>query len=246
MKKIIYLILRARMEVFKLYGYITLLSCCLLMNTVGFLRAPLFVRLWVCWLWSFLYRLGVLFILQIYVKVEGKENIQNGPAIYVSKHQSMLETFMFYGLVGRCCFAMKQELIEKPIFGQTQVYAEAIPVDRSNGVSALKKVLSEGKDRVQNKNMSIIVFPEGTRVAVGDYPKFHRSAMKLATVAKAPIVPVSHNFGAYFGRKKGDFIKPGIAKMSFGKAINPAEYNITELTDKCYEIITEKTKELGG
>lgn len=246
MKKIWRAILLFRMQVFKFYAYITLLFCCVLMNIVGSLKAPLQVRLFVCWLWSFLYRLGVLFILQIYVKVEGKENILKEPCIYVSKHQSMLETFMFYGLVYRCCFAMKKELMEKPIFGKAQFHAEAIPVDREHSISALRNVLAEGKDRVSNKKLSIIVFPEGTRVAVGEYPKFHRSAMKLATVTGAMIVPVSHNFGAYFGRRKGDFMKPGIARMTFGSPINPNDYNVKDLTEKCYDIINSRTKELGG
>lgn len=135
-------------------------------------------------------------------KNDGKENIPNYPCIYVSKHQSMLETFVFYGLVRNCCFVMKQELLEKPIFGKANTFAEAIGIDRSNGLSAIKKVLEDGKDRVENKNLSIVIFPEGTRVPVGEYPKFHRSAMKLATVTNIPIIPVAHNFGVYFGRKK--------------------------------------------
>ncbi|MBK2026259.1 lysophospholipid acyltransferase family protein [Francisella philomiragia] len=246
MKKIIHLLLLARMQVFKVYGYIVLLFSCLLMNTVGVLGASLKVRLFVCWIWSCLYRLGTLVILQIYVKVEGKENIPDYPCIYVSKHQSMLETFVFYGLVHDCCFVMKQELLEKPIFGKTNIFAEAIGVDRSKGLSAIKKVLEDGRDRIENKNLSIIIFPEGTRVPVGEYPKFHRSAMKLAKVSNVPIIPVAHNFGVYFGRKKGDFVKPGIARMSFGKPIDPKDYSVAELTDLCYDIINDKTKSYGG
>ena len=246
MKCLFNLVHMIRMQVFKIYAYITLLFCCLLMNFFGALGAPLSIRIFIAWLWSFLYRLGVLILLQIYVKVEGKENILKTPAIYVSKHQSMLETFMFYGLVYKCCFVMKKELMEKPIFGKAQAYAKAIPVDRESNISALKKVLSEGKDRVLNKGLSIIIFPEGTRVDVKAYPKFQRSAMKLATVTNAPIVPVAHNFGLFFGKKKGDFMKPGIARMSFEKPINPNEYNVKELTDICYDIINDKTKEFGG
>lgn len=246
MKKILHLLLLARMQVFTVYGYMVLLFSCLLMNTVGVLGASLKVRLFVCWIWSCLYRLGTLVILQIYVKVEGKENIPDYPCIYVSKHQSMLETFVFYGLVHDCCFVMKQELLEKPIFGKTNIFAEAIGVDRSKGLSAIKKVLEDGKDRIENKNLSIIIFPEGTRVPVGEYPKFHRSAMKLAKVSNVPIIPVAHNFGVYFGRKKGDFVKPGIARMSFGKPIDPKDYSVAELTDLCYDIINDKTKSYGG
>ncbi|ASG67019.1 1-acyl-sn-glycerol-3-phosphate acyltransferase [Francisella halioticida] len=246
MKKFIHLLLVARMHVFKVYANVVLAFCCILMNIVGVLGASLRVRLFVCWLWSCLYRLGVFILLQIHVKVEGKENIPDYPCIYVSKHQSMLETFVFYGLIRKSCFVMKQELLEKPIFGKTNHFAEAIGIDRSKGLSAIKKVLEDGKDRVKNKGLSIIIFPEGTRVPVGEYPKFHRSAMKLATVTDVPIVPVAHNFGVFFGRKKGDFIKPGIARMSFEKVIDPKKYSVTELTDMCYDIINDKTKLFGG
>ena len=246
MNRFIHFLLLLRMKIFTGYACITLLFICILINTAGVLRAPLSVKLFLGWLWSVFYRLGVLVILQIYVKVEGKENIPDTPCIYISKHQSMLETFMFYGLVGKCCFVMKQELLEKPIFGMSNKVLEAIGVDREKGLSSAKRVLVEGKDRVNNKKLSIIVFPEGTRVAVGDYPKFHRSAIKLATVTGAPVIPVAHNFGLYFGRKKGDLIKPGIARMSFEPAIDPKDYNVTELTDTCYDIINNKTKEFGG
>jgi 1-acyl-sn-glycerol-3-phosphate acyltransferase len=246
MKKIIHLLLLARMQVFKVYAYIVLLFCCILMNIVGVLGASLKVRLFVCWIWSCLYRLGVLILLQIYVKIDGKENIPDYPCIYVSKHQSMLETFVFYGLIHKCCFVMKQELLEKPIFGKANMFAEAIGIDRDKGLSAIKKVIQDGIDRVRNKKLSIIIFPEGTRVPVGEYPKFHRSAMKLATVTNIPIIPVAHNFGAYFGRKQGDFVKPGIARMSFEKAIDPQKYSVAELTDLCYQIINDKTKSFGG
>ncbi|MDE4982544.1 1-acyl-sn-glycerol-3-phosphate acyltransferase, partial [Francisella tularensis subsp. holarctica] len=77
--------------------------------------ASLKVRLYVCWIWSCLYRLGELVLLQIYIKIDCKENIPNYPCIYVSKKQSMIETFVFYVMVRNCFFVMKQEILEKPI-----------------------------------------------------------------------------------------------------------------------------------
>ncbi|MDE4988510.1 1-acyl-sn-glycerol-3-phosphate acyltransferase, partial [Francisella tularensis subsp. holarctica] len=79
-----------------------------------------------------------------------------------------------------------------------------------------------------------VILPEGTRVPVGESPTFPRSAMKLATVTNIPIIPVAHTFGVYFGRKKGDFVKPGIARMSFETAIDPKNYSVAELKDMCY------------
>jgi len=240
------LIMQSREELFKFYAYIIILISCLVINILGTIRAPMFIRLCVAWLWSWSYRLGALIFLQIYIKVDGKKNIQKIPSVYVSKHQSMLETFVFYSLLFRCCFTMKQELLEAPIFGKSMVYTNAIPVDRENSISALKKVLSLGKQRLQEEAMSIIVFPEGTRVPVGKYPKFHKSAMKLAKVTEAPIVPVAHNFGKLFGQKKGDRMKPGIARISFLPVVNSAEYSVQELTDFCHKAVNDRTKELGG
>ena len=68
MNKLFHLLLVARMQVFKGYAYIVLLLCCILMNIVGVLGASLKVKLFVCWIWSCLYRLGALVLLQIYVK----------------------------------------------------------------------------------------------------------------------------------------------------------------------------------
>lgn len=46
--------------------------------------------------------------------------------------------------------------------------------------------------------------------------------------------------------KKDDFVKPGIARMSFEKAIDPKNYSVAELKDMCYDIINDKTKSFGG
>ena len=246
MRKIIFPILFLRMHIFKFYAYTLLLICCLTMNIIGTLGAALNARLFVCRVWSIMSRAGVLLILQIYIKVEGKENISTKPCIYISKHQSMLETLIFHGLIKKICFVMKQELLDKPIFGKTNIFAEGIGIDRSQGISAVKKMLSDGRDRVNNKSLSIVIFPEGTRVPIGEYPKFHKSAMKLAKTLDIPLVPVSHNFGVFFGRKQGDFIKPGLATISFGKSIDPKNHSVEDLTTICHEMIKGKTKSLGG
>ena len=121
----------------------------------------------------------------------------------------------------------------------------SIAIDRTKPRESLKKVVVEGR-KYLDEGTNIIIFPEGTRVKVGEYPDFQRSAMKLATDATAFIIPVSHNFGEHFPRRWLDVVKPGIARIDFGKRIDPTEYNSKSLTAYCHKVITEKTKELHG
>ena len=121
----------------------------------------------------------------------------------------------------------------------------SIGIDRDKPRASLKAVVTEG-EKYLSEGANIIIFPEGTRVNVGEYPEFQRSAMKLATDSGSFIIPVSHNFGAYFPRKWNDIVKPGIARIDFGKRIDPKEFDSKTLTKHCYEVITARTKDLNG
>ncbi|AEE88170.1 HdtS protein [Francisella cf. novicida Fx1] len=157
----------------------------------------------------------------------------------------MLETFMFYGLLGKCHFIMKQELFDAPIFGPAMKNLGSIAIDRDKPRESLKKVVTDGKQSLAD-GINVVIFPEGTRVSVGEYPEFQRSAMKLAADANVYIIPVAHNFGRFFPRKWGQVIKPGIARMDFGKRIDPRDFDSKTLTSYCHKVITEKTKEFNG
>jgi len=188
----------------------------------------------------------MLVFLQVFVRVTGRENIDpDHPCIYVSKHQSMLETFLFYGLVGQCQFIMKKELYDIAIFGSAMKNLENIDIDRSKPRESLKKVVEKGRKSLSN-GINVVIFPEGTRVAVGEYPDFQRSAMRLAIDTNVPIIPVAHNFGKYFPNKLNKITKPGIARIDFGKRIYPGDYDSKTLTAYCHKIINEKTKEFKG
>lgn len=246
LRKIWNILMLSRMAAFQLYS-LTVIGCsCGLINIFSWLGLSFRWKMAVCAVWTHLYRLGMLVFLQVHIKITGRINIDEDYAcIYVSKHQSMLETFMFYGLVGRCQFIMKLELFDAPIFGPAMRNLGSIAIDRTKPRESLKKVVVEGR-KYLNEGTNIIIFPEGTRVNVGEYPDFQRSAMKLATDATAFIIPVSHNFGSHFPKKWSDIVKPGIATIDFGKRIDPSEFDSRSLTTYCHKVITAKTKELHG
>ena len=245
-KKIFNILMYIRMAIFHTYSFLVIILCSALINIASFLRLPLSWKMFVCYIWTYLYWIGMLLILQVYIRITGKINIDRDfPCIYVSKHQSMLETFLFYGLIGKCHFIMKKELFHRPIFGSAMRNLGSIAIDRNKPRESLKKVVLSGKESLC-KGINVVIFPEGTRVNVGEYPDFQRSAMKLASDADVFIIPVAHNLGKFFPKSFKHIVKPGIARMDFGKRIDPKDFTSKSLSKYCHKVINEKTKAFKG
>lgn len=209
----------------------------------GCLRMPLTIRLFPAKLWSIMVYSGMFFILWLSFKIIGKKNISKKPSVYLSKHQSSWETMIFHGVLPRTCFVLKKELMAIPIFGQGLQFVDSIPINRKQSLQSFRAVLQNGKNCL-HRGLSIVIFPEGMRVDIQSYPKFHRTAMRLVKSTGAKIIPVAHNSGCYWPKKTG-LIIPGSITICFGPAISPDKfYNINELNDCCYHWINNKVKML--
>ena len=95
-----------------------------------------------------------------------------------------------------------------------------IAIDRSSRKAALKQIVEQGKDRIR-KGFSIVIFPEGTRIAPGKKGRYGIGGAWLATHTGALVVPVAHNAGEFWGRNA--FLKlPGTITVHIGVPIDPA------------------------
>ncbi|WP_116963263.1 lysophospholipid acyltransferase family protein [Fastidiosibacter lacustris] len=226
--------------------YIALLTFILALITVilSLLCLPIRIRLIPAQIWSTLMRWGLVIFLWLRVRIEGEENLLKEPCIYICKHQSSWETVILHGLLHNICFVLKEELLNIPLFGQALKVVDSIPIDRKQNLKSFKKILQMGKERLHS-GLSIVIFPEGTRVAIGNYPKFHKTAITLAKSTGAMVVPVAHNSGCFWPNKAG-LIKPGLVTLSIGQAISSSELNIDELNNYCYQWINDKVKQIGG
>jgi 1-acyl-sn-glycerol-3-phosphate acyltransferase len=192
---------------------------------------------------SYIVRIGMRLILWVRCEVHGKENISKTPSIYVVKHQSEWETLYLQTLITRSCFVTKKELLDIPLLGSGLKALEYIPVDRSAGIKSLKEVMNAGKNRL-SRNINIVIFPEGTRVAPKDSPKFHKSAMLLAKATQSSVIPIAHNSGSIWpASTKKQLILPGTIKVIIGEPIKNTG-NIDELTESSYIWIKNKMQEI--
>jgi 1-acyl-sn-glycerol-3-phosphate acyltransferase len=150
-------------------------------------------------------------------EVKGRENIPDHPSVILSKHQSAWETIALQTIFPPQVWVMKRVLLLIPFLGWAFMALAAIPIDRSAGREALKKLVAHGKDRLA-RGLWVVIFPEGTRIAPGERAKYHIGGAWLATHTQSTVVPVAHNAGRFW--RKNAFIKqPGVIQVVIGKPI---------------------------
>jgi 1-acyl-sn-glycerol-3-phosphate acyltransferase len=157
-------------------------------------------------------------------RVRGLENMPTGPVIFACKHQSSWETLAFSRLFPGAATVMKRELVLIPIVGWAMARVGNIAVERGDGSKALRGMIKQAKATLA-EGRSILIFPEGTRVAVGDERPYQVGTAALYRQLGVPVVPVALNSGLFWaglfwGRRK--FIKrPGVIDVEILPAIPP-------------------------
>lgn len=188
----------------------------------------LVVRQW-CKLIMFLLRI----IVGVRYKITGIENLaklKNRPAIIISNHQSTFETFFFPTVLHDYCFVLKRELLSIPIFGQGLRRLNPIAIDREEGKQAFKMMIESAQKRFNN-NISIIIFPEGTRTSPDENNPYKKGAFLLASKLKAPVLPISVNSGCAW--PKGQLMKhKGTIEIIIGEFIESEGKGTQALLDE--------------
>ncbi|MDB5799490.1 MAG: 1-acyl-sn-glycerol-3-phosphate acyltransferase [Rhodocyclales bacterium] len=159
-------------------------------------------------------------ILGIRYRVIGRENLPATPSVILCKHQSAWETIALQRIFPPVAFVLKRELLRIPFFGWGLAQMPIISIDRNAGKDALKQVVDQGKQRIA-EGFWVVIFPEGTRAAIGFAKRYKIGGASLATVAGVPVVPVAHNAGEFWQRNA--FVKsPGNITLSIGPVIETA------------------------
>lgn len=177
-------------------------------------------RYWVTSRWNVFIIWCAKAICGIRYQVKGAENFPDAPAIVLSKHQSAWETiFLLPNLPRPLVYVFKKEILYIPFFGWAMALLRMIPIDRKQGKYAFRSVVAHGKRRLADGQW-IIMFPEGTRIPVGQKGKYKSGGTRLAIETGAVVVPIAHNSGECW--PKQSFLKrPGVITVSIGKPISP-------------------------
>lgn len=166
--------------------------------------------------WARVHRWTMRAILGIRSRVEG--SLPRGQFLYVAKHQAMYETVELQLILGSPAMVLKRELMRIPLWGwATRLYG-SIVVDRDASTRALRQLMRDGA-AAKASGRSVIVYPEGTRVAPGEKPPLRSGFAGLYKALDLPVVPIATDSGRLLPKKGAKH--PGIVTFRIGEIIPP-------------------------
>ncbi len=160
----------------------------------------------------------LLFIAGLSHRNEGSM-LADEQVIYAAKHQSAWETIILYWQLGAPVVVLKKELLYIPILGWFFSRAGCIALDRKAGMSALR-VLRGQAEKTLHSGRSILIFPQGTRVAPYQHAPYQIGVFALYQATGLSVVPVALNSGQFWGRR-GFFKHPGQITVSYLPVLKP-------------------------
>jgi 1-acyl-sn-glycerol-3-phosphate acyltransferase len=125
------------------------------------------------------------------VRVEGLEHIDpNGSYIFIANHLSYMDTPVIMAHIPvQFRFLAKRGLFKIPLLGTHLGRAGHIPVPREDPRAAVK-TMQTAAEVVQNKKISLLIFPEGGRSHDGQLRPFKEGGAYIAIRAGIPLIPV--------------------------------------------------------
>lgn len=203
---------------------------------------PLHVRYRVITQWTHFVLWLLTPLCGIRYRVEGTENIPQQASVVMSKHQSAWETLAYQVIFPPQVWVLKRELLRLPLFGWGLSMLAPVAIDRSKGRQAGQQLLEQGSDRLK-RGLWVVIFPEGTRAAVGEHKRFKTGAARLAAHTGVPIVPVAHNAGLCWPRKSLP-LYPGTVTVSIGPPIETQGRSAEAINAEAEAWIKARTAEL--
>jgi len=145
-------------------------------------------------LWARVCLFGLRWIVGLKVEVRGRALAPQGAALVAAKHQAMLDVLVALALFPDPCIVLKQELMWIPIFGWFAAKVEMIPIDRSSGAKAVRR-LTAAAARALAEGRQMFIFPEGTRREPGAPPAYKPGIAALYREMNLACTPMATNSG---------------------------------------------------
>jgi len=169
--------------------------------------------------------------------------------VFVGNHMSTLEAFVLPGIIQPyrdVTFVVKKSLIDYPIFKHVMRSCDPVVVEYNSPRDDLKTMLKSGLERLE-KDVSLVVFPQGSRTTTFDAADFNSIGVKIAKRASVPIVPVALRTDAWGsnGSLVRDFgrIQPSCpVHFSFGEPME-VESNGRDCQEQIIRFIEQKYRQ---
>ena len=183
------------------------------------------------------------YILGLKLELKCVENLPtSGAYIIAAKHQSAYETLKlpYMKSLGYPAIILKKELTYIPIYGWYFWGMGQIAIDRGSAKEALDSIVT-GCQQHLKAGRSVIIFPQGTRTAIGAQKPYKAGIAKVYRDTNVPIVPMALNSGVFWGRNSF-FKKSGTVTFEFLPPIPPGlpPLQMMEQLEKVTEEATDR------
>jgi 1-acyl-sn-glycerol-3-phosphate acyltransferase len=175
--------------------------------------------------------------------IEGTENIPDRPSVIMIKHTTVFETYAQLAIFPAQTWVLKRELQWVPIFGWGLATLKAIAINRGAGHTAVRQVIEQGKQRLAD-GIWVTIFPEGTRMPLGETRRYGISGAALACEAQVPVVPVAHNAGDFWPRR-GLKKEPGLIRFCIGPPMMPGDLPPKQLNLQVQEWVENRMRDIS-
>jgi 1-acyl-sn-glycerol-3-phosphate acyltransferase len=170
-------------------------------------------------------------------RIEGMEHVPSSPCIVLVRHESTWETLFIQTLFAPQATLVKRELLYIPFFGWAFRLLRPIAIDRKDPRSALRSLIREGRARL-SANFWVVLFPEGTRMPVGEMGSFQLGGAALAEATGTPVIVVAHDAGRYWPAHR--FGKtPGVIRVQISPPIRTEGRKTREINTLAREWMIE-------
>lgn len=168
-----------------------------------------------------------------------------GSCVYVGNHQNNYDMITMSNAVQpRTVTVGKRSLIWIPFFGQLYWISGNILIDRSNRSKA-HNTITQVADQIKKRNISVWMFPEGTRSRGRGMLPFKTGAFHAAMAAGVPVVPVC--VSTTQGRIKLNRWDNGVAIVEMLPPVDTSKYTreqVRELAEDCRQMMIKRIAEL--
>lgn len=167
------------------------------------------------------------------VTVKGIENIPvNSPVLYVANHQSNFDIpILMAHIPYPKGFVAKESLEKLPLISQWMRHIHCVFIKRGSPRDAAAAI-NQGIALLK-QGYSMVVFPEGTRSKDGNLQEFKPGALKLATKAAVPMVPVAISGSINMMKKGSLIIHPAAVTVTISPPVPTESYAHTDTVVLC-------------
>ncbi|MBD0787801.1 1-acylglycerol-3-phosphate O-acyltransferase [Vibrio sp. Y2-5] len=169
---------------------------------------------------------------------------KRGQAIYIANHQNNWDLFTVSAAVTpKVVTVGKKSLAWMPLFGQLYWLTGNILIDRANKTKA-KGTINQVVDSIKNSDVSVWMFPEGTRSRGRGLLPFKTGAFHAAMGAQVPVIPIVCSSTHKLRLNRWD---NGHVIVEMLPPVTVEEYkdkSVRALSNQCHEAMKVKLEEL--